>query len=151
MEKVIKVYTDGASRGNPGSAAIGIVIQDESGKDIQLYKKFIGEFSNNVAEYTALVESVRLLKNLSIQFDEINFYCDSELVVKQIKGIYKIKHKDMIKLSLDFWKEINSLKKKFSISHISREENKSADRLANEALDESRIDPVDRSLLLSKR
>lgn len=136
MEKKIKVYTDGASRGNPGLAAIGIVIQNESGKEIQTYKKFIGESTNNVAEYTALVQGAKLLKVLTEPFNEINFFCDSELVVKQITGKYKIKHKDMVRLSLDFWNEIKSLNKKFSITHIPREENKKADSLANEALDE---------------
>ena len=137
MAKKIIVYTDGASRGNPGSAAIGIVIKDESGKEIQTYKKFIGKSTNNVAEYSALIQGAKLIKELAETFDEIDFFCDSELVVKQIKGVYKIKHKDMIKLSLDFWNEIKSMNKKFSITHIPREENKTADRLANEALDET--------------
>ncbi|MBK8550524.1 MAG: ribonuclease HI family protein [Ignavibacteria bacterium] len=137
MGKKIIVYTDGASRGNPGSAAIGIVIKDESGKEIQTYKKFIGKSTNNVAEYSALIQGAKLIKELAETFDEIDFFCDSELVVKQIKGVYKIKHKDMIKLSLDFWNEIKSMNKKFSITHIPREENKTADRLANEALDET--------------
>ena len=149
MNRKIKVYTDGASRGNPGLAAIGIVVNDENGKEIKAHKKFIGEFTNNVAEYTALIESVNVLKDLKEQFDEINFYCDSELVVKQIKGEYKIKHKDLIRLSLEFWKEIKLLNKKFSIQHIPREENKTADRLANEALDENNNTAADRSLLIN--
>ena len=132
----INVFTDGASRGNPGLAAIGIVIKDEAGNDILTHKKFLGEFTNNYAEYTALVESVKLLQNLKTEFEQINFYCDSELVVKQINGQYKIKHKDLIKLSLEFWNQIKLLSKKFSIKHIPREQNKIADRLANEALDE---------------
>ena len=136
--KKINVFTDGASRGNPGLASIGIVIRDESGNEIKTHKEFIGETTNNFAEYTALVKSLKLLKDLNGSYDEINFFCDSELVVKQIKGIYKIKHKDLIKLSLEFWKEIKSLNKKFSIKHVPRAENKRADELANEALDENR-------------
>lgn len=145
--KKLKVYTDGASRGNPGRAAIGIVIADEEGRVIKTHKKFIGEFTNNVAEYSALVESVRQLKSSGIEFEEINFFCDSELIVKQIKGEYKIKNKDLIQLSLVFWNEIKSMNKKFSITHVPREQNKMADKLANEALDESTGANTDRSLL----
>lgn len=144
----VKVYTDGASRGNPGAAAIGIAVLDETGKEIKTFRKYIGVLTNNVAEYTALIESVKLLKELNLNVEEINFFCDSELIVKQIKGEYKIKHKDLINLSLEFWKEIRSLNKKFSIKHIPREENKTADRLANEALDEVKNDNIGRDLLI---
>lgn len=145
----VKVFTDGASRGNPGTAAVGIVINDENDKEIRTLGKYIGECTNNVAEYTALIESVKLLKELNEPFDEINFFCDSELIVKQIRGEYKIKNKDLINLSLEFWKEIKSLNKKFSIRHIPREENKTADLLANKALDETGDNKIDRSLLMS--
>jgi ribonuclease HI len=145
---IVKVYTDGASRGNPGSAAAGIVIKDETGNEIKTFGKYIGECTNNVAEYTALIESVKLLKELNEPVEEINFFCDSELMVKQIKGEYKIKHKDLIKLSLEFWKEIKSLNKKFSITYIPREENKTADKLANEALDENKNSTDGRNLLI---
>ena len=147
----VKVYTDGASRGNPGSAAVGVLIQDESCNEIKTFKKFIGECTNNVAEYTALIESVKLLKELNEPFEEINFFCDSELIVKQIRGEYKIRNKDLINLSLEFWKEIKSLNIKFSIKHIPREENKTADKLANEALDENKMnfDSEDKSLLIN--
>lgn len=145
----IIVNTDGASRGNPGLASIGILISDENGKEILKHKKYIGEHTNNFAEYSALVESVKLLKELSVQFDEINFLCDSELVVKQIKGEYKIKNKDMINHSIEFWNLIKSLNIKFSITNISREENKAADTLANEALDEYLENSPDKSLLIN--
>ena len=145
----VKVFTDGASRGNPGTAAVGIVINDEYDKEIMTLGKYIGECTNNVAEYTALIESVKLLKELNEPFEEINFFCDSELIVKQIRGEYKIKNKDLINLSLEFWKEIKSLNKKFSIRHIPREENKTADLLANKALDENGDNKIDRSLLMS--
>ena len=145
----VKVFTDGASRGNPGTSAVGIVINDEYDKEIMTLGKYIGECTNNVAEYTALIESVKLLKELNEPFEEINFFCDSELIVKQIRGEYKIKNKDLINLSLEFWKEIKSLNKKFSIRHIPREENKTADLLANKALDENGDNKIDRSLLMS--
>jgi ribonuclease HI len=132
----IKIFTDGASRGNPGKAAAGILITDETGNELLTHKKFLGVQTNNAAEYTALIESVIFLKKSGLDFSEIEFYCDSELVVKQIRGQYRIKHKDLIKLSLDFWKEMKSINKNFTITHIPREQNKIADRLANEALDE---------------
>lgn len=144
----IKVYTDGASRGNPGKASYGILITDENDVEITTSKKYIGEATNNFAEYTALVESTKLLKTLDQQFDEINFFCDSELVVSQITGKYKIKQKDMINLSLLFWKGIESLNKKFSITYIPREKNKTADKLANEALDELDENDVMNRLLI---
>lgn len=136
MGNKVKIFTDGASRGNPGKAAAGILITDETGNELLTHKKFLGVQTNNAAEYTALIESVIFLKKSGLEFDEIEFYCDSELVVKQIRGQYRIKHKDLIKLSLDFWKEIKSINKNFTITHIPREQNMIADRLANEALDE---------------
>lgn len=136
MKKILKVFTDGASRGNPGLAGIGIAVFDSDDNLIKTDKKFLGTFTNNSAEYTALIESVKSIRSLEIDFDEINFFLDSELVVKQIKGQYKIKHQDLIKLSLNFWSEIKQLGKDFTITHIRRENNKIADKLANEAIDE---------------
>lgn len=148
MEKKIKIFTDGASRGNPGPAGIGIVIFNSKEDVIQTFKKYIGECTNNVAEYTALSESIKLLKNSKEEFDEINFYSDSELMIKQITGNYRIKNKDLIRLSLEFWKEIKLLNKKFSVTHISRDKNKKADKLANQAIDENTAEETDRSLLI---
>ncbi|HMS64008.1 MAG TPA: ribonuclease HI family protein [Ignavibacteria bacterium] len=137
MSKIIlNVYTDGASRGNPGLAGIGIVIKDIDDNIVTTGKKFLGLLTNNSSEYTALIESVKLLRTLDLEFSEVNFFLDSELVVKQIKGQYKIKHKDLIKLSIEFWSEIKLLGKNFTITHIPREKNKIADKLANEAIDE---------------
>lgn len=147
MGKIIRVFTDGASRGNPGLAGVGIAFMETDDIVIQTFKKFLGKCTNNHAEYAALIESVKYLKKLDLEFEEIQFFLDSELVVKQITGVYKIKHKDLIELSIEFWKEIKSLNKKFSIKHIRREENKIADKLANEAIDEHTSDETGRSLL----
>ena len=136
MEKFVKVFTDGASRGNPGMSAIGIAVFNEEDELIIDHKKFIGTGTNNSAEYKALIESLKLLRNINCDFDSVNFYCDSELIVKQINGQYKIKNPDMIFLSNEFFKELNSLQKKYTITHIPREKNKTADNLANQALDE---------------
>lgn len=136
MSDIIRVYTDGASRGNPGLAGIGIVFCDDKNEILETHKKFLGKFTNNSAEYLALIESVKILRNSELNCSHVNFYLDSELVVKQIRGEYKIKHADLIKLSLEFWKEIKLLNINFSIHHIPREKNKTADKLANEAIDE---------------
>lgn len=136
MSETINVFTDGASRGNPGLAGIGIVICDGNNEISESHGKFIGNYTNNSAEYLALIESVKILRNSGLKFRHVNFYLDSELVVRQIRGEYKIKHSDLIKLSLEFWKEIKLLDKNFSIHHIPREKNKAADKLANEAIDE---------------
>lgn len=132
---MINIYTDGASRGNPGLSAAGIVIKDEKNNILSLAGKFLGEHTNNYAEYSALIESLSVLQDNEIKTEKINFFSDSELVVKQLKGEYKIKNKDLIRLSLDFMKKMVSLKIPFDISYIPRKENEIADRLANEAID----------------
>ncbi len=148
MEKEIRVFTDGASRGNPGKSGIGIVIKDASAKILTTYKEFIGEESNNSAEYKALIKSIDIIKSLNQNFSLIQFFSDSELIVRQITGKYKIKNQNLIKLSLDFWNSINGLNKKFKITHITRDKNILADKLANEAIDELG-NHIDRSLLIS--
>lgn len=148
MEKEIRVFTDGASRGNPGKSGIGIVIKDASAKILTTYKEFIGEESNNSAEYKALIKSIDIIKSLNQNFSLIQFFSDSELIVRQITGKYKIKNQNLIKLSLDFWNSINELNKKFKITHITRDKNILADKLANEAIDELG-NHIDRSLLIS--
>jgi ribonuclease HI len=148
LEKEIRVFTDGASRGNPGKSGIGIVIKDASTKILTTYKEFIGEESNNSAEYKALIKSIDIIKSLEQNFSLIQFFSDSELIVRQITGKYKIKNQNLIKLSLDFWNSINELNKKFKITHITRDKNILADKLANEAIDELG-NTIDRSLLIS--
>lgn len=135
----IKVFTDGASRGNPGAAAIGILICDKNNITLREYKEYIGTTTNNQAEYAAIIKSLDLIKELkeSLEFDLIEFYSDSELMVKQIRGEYKIKNSGLKPLIIDFHSKIKQLPVKFTISHIKREFNKTADILANKALDEA--------------
>lgn len=139
MTNFISVFTDGASRGNPGNSAIGIAVYDSNNMPAVEFKKFIGTGTNNSAEYRALIESIEIIKRLKIEFEMINFYCDSELVVKQVRGEYRIKNSDMIELSQEFFKGLNNLQKKYTITHITRDKNKTADMLANKALDELSI------------
>ena len=135
--KNLIIYTDGASRGNPGNAGIGVVIYDDEGNELEKYKKFIGQQTNNVAEYTALVESLNLLESRSLNGSKIIFYCDSNLLVNQISGNFIIRNEGLRKLSLEFWRIVKKLGLEFDIIHIPREKNKVADKLANEAIDEA--------------
>lgn len=134
--KIINVFTDGASRGNPGPSSIGIIFCDENKKVIKTYGKYLGTKTNNSAEYLAIIEAVSLLREMNDEFDEVKFFSDSELMVRQLNGVYKIKNEDLAELSEKFFSESKSLGKKFSLTHVPRSENKLADKLANEILDE---------------
>jgi len=129
----IFIYIDGASRGNPGEAGFGIHVSDPSGVERAALYGYLGRASNNVAEYQALIHALRWALDKGER--RVQVFSDSELVVRQIEGRYKVKHPDMIPLH----REASSLLRKFdsaSVSHVRREENKEADRLANQALDE---------------
>lgn len=126
------MYTDGGSRGNPGIAGIGILIEDKDGNIIREVSQYVGEQTNNVAEYKALSRGLEAALDLGIE--KLTCYLDSELVVKQIKGEYKVKNERMIpmyNMVMPLIKKFNS----FEIIHIPRELNKRADQLANEAMD----------------
>lgn len=126
----ITVNIDGASKGNPGEASIGIVFYKEN-KPPEEYSEFIGIHTNNFAEYTALIRALEIALNKG--YKNIQVKSDSELIVKQIKKLYKIKDADM----KDLFDKAYSLIEKFSlfdICHIPREENLKADKLANKAL-----------------
>ncbi|MFH1610842.1 MAG: ribonuclease HI family protein [Patescibacteria group bacterium] len=131
IEKVI-IYTDGGARGNPGPAGIGAVIFNEKKDIVGQYKKYIGETTNNQAEYRAVVLGLEKAKELQAEEVEVNL--DSELVCSQINGVYKLKNKDF----QDSFIKIYNLKqsfKKIKFKHIPREKNKLADSLANQAMD----------------
>ncbi|MFH1509015.1 MAG: ribonuclease HI family protein [bacterium] len=126
------MHTDGGSRGNPGSAAIGVVVKDMMGKKVIEISKSIGETTNNQAEYTALI--VGLQECLKNRFLEVTCFLDSELVVNQINGLYKVKNAGIAELIV----KVNQLKnqfKKIQFNHIVREKNIEADALVNKALD----------------
>lgn len=129
--KRLVLYIDGASRGNPGHAGIGILILDEKKKKVREFYKYLGVTTNNVAEYNALIYG--LAEALILKADEIVVNLDSELVAKQITGEYRVKDED-IKLLFD--KALHILKgfKNFEIRHIDRSLNKEADKLANKAI-----------------
>lgn len=132
--KTVKIFSDGASSGNPGPAAIGVVITDGK-REIEISRP-IGRATNNIAEYKALIAGLEIARDLNA--DAVEIYADSELLVKQVKGLYKVKD---IKL-LGLWRMVNKLLsffKTYSITHIPREQNKKADSLARQALKEKRL------------
>jgi len=128
----LKIFTDGGARGNPGPAAIGIVIMDEAGKFLVKEGKYVGETTNNQAEYQAVVFALKKAKELG--GTELDFCLDSELVVKQLKGEYKVKNEELAHQFLKIWNLQNQFKK-VDYKHIYREGNKMADKLVNDALD----------------
>jgi len=127
------VYTDGGSRGNPGPAAIGVALP---GKE---YGEYLGERTNNQAEYEAVIFALKKIKQLigkkKAKELDVEVRMDSELVVKQLNGEYKILEKDLQPLFLEIW----NLKldfKKVEFVHVSREKNKKADKIVNRVLDQ---------------
>jgi ribonuclease HI len=134
MDKII-MYSDGGSRGNPGPAGIGVYIETLDKK----YGEYIGETTNNVAEYAALIFGLKKIKQLvgkeKAKKYEIECYLDSELVVKQLNHEYKLKEEYIQKNFIEIWNLMLDFKK-VVIIHIPREKNKIADALVNKALDE---------------
>jgi len=130
--KKVKLFTDGGARGNPGPAGIGAVIQDEKGKILGEYNGYIGETTNNQAEYKALILGLEKAKELGAE--EVSCFLDSELVTKQMRREYKVKDKDLAPLFVKVW-NLSVGFKKIIFTHIYREANKEADRLVNEAID----------------
>lgn len=131
------INTDGGARGNPGPAGIGVVISDEAGKIIGAFKEYIGEATNNVAEYKALilalVECNKILKEKS-EILNLEIRMDSELIVRQMQGRYKIKEPTLQVLASEVIK-LKQAFQKVTFNHVRREYNKEADALVNEAID----------------
>lgn len=130
----INLYTDGGSRNNPGPAGIGGVAFDENGGELFRFKKFLGIKTNNQAEYLALLEGLN--KSKEAGFKEVNCFLDSELVVKQLMGLYKIKHQELKPLA-DQVKQVLKDFDYYTFTAVPRAKNKIADKLVNEALDEA--------------
>lgn len=131
MAERFRAGFDGGSRGNPGPAAWGVVVLDPEGRAVEGFGGAIGRATNNVAEYTALLEALAIA--LAREADDVELLADSELVVKQIRGEYKVRHPDLIPLHAEAVRRIARLRT-FKIGHIPREKNKDADKLVNRAL-----------------
>ncbi len=130
--KKLIIYTDGGARGNPGPAAAGVVIQNEQGEIVAKFSEYLGETTNNQAEYQAVILALEQAKRLGAQ--EIEFYLDSQLVVEQLNHNYKVKDQTLTRLFIQIWNLSQSFSK-VSFKHISRQQNKLADRLVNQAID----------------
>lgn len=138
MQKLI-IYTDGASRGNPGPAAVGFVVQDSSGTTLFTGYKFIGIATNNIAEYSAVKISLqKVLEEYSTELPlEVEYRGDSQLIMSQLSGKYKIKNEGL-RVIYDEIKKIESQVGRVTYTYTPRANNSVADGLANKALDEVR-------------
>ena len=140
MPERIVIYTDGGARGNPGPAGIGAVIQDESGKVIKEISKYIGETTNNVAEYEALVVALSEAKNMfgeKLRAMVLEVRMDSELVVRQLTGLYKVKDPGLKEQFAKVAKMRLENAPNILFTHIMRDKNSHADKLVNAALDKA--------------
>jgi len=133
MSKKLIIYTDGGARGNPGPAAVGVVIYNEQNELVNKFSKFINQTTNNQAEYQAIIYALEIAKRLKAEI--IDFYLDSELVVQQLNRKFKIKDKGLASLFIKIWNYSQSFKQ-VAFHHIPREKNKEADRLVNQILDQ---------------
>jgi ribonuclease HI len=132
----IHVYTDGGARGNPGPGGIGVLVCNARDEEIVRHKDYIGHATNNIAEYCAIIAGLEIAKTYTTK--DVACFLDSELVVKQLNGEYKVKNDQMKKLNAEVRKLILDFEK-ISFTHVPRSHAKMqvADFLVNEALDES--------------
>lgn len=129
--KILHIFVDGASRGNPGPAGIGAVLLDEKGKTVAEVEKYIGEATNNVAEYLGVLYGLQ--EAVHEKARKAIIHLDSQLIARQLKGEYRVKDKNLKKffdLALNLFREFD----KVEVVEISREKNKQADDLANKAI-----------------
>ena len=127
----VTLYVDGSCKGNPGEGGAGVVIKDEQGRSVLHLKRYLGSVTNNIAEYQALIMGLQEAQTLGSE--EVEIYLDSELVVNQINGVYRVRDSTLKTLE----EEVRRLLRPFArwaIRHIKREENREADRLAREAV-----------------
>ena len=125
-------YADGASRGNPGPSSFGVVVYDEAGKELHRSSRALGRATNNQAEYQGAIAALEAA--LGLGASEVELRMDSELIVRQLSGRYRVKNPGLAPL----YKRILDLRTRFDrvvIVHVPRAQNKVADKLANEALD----------------
>jgi len=136
MSKVL-IFTDGGARGNPGPAALGVYIQDDNKKELARIGKKIGNATNNVAEYSAILEgfSWALENKHKLNIGSINFYTDSQLAYSQLTGLYKVKDEKIREFVFEIRKKEAELAIPIYYAHIPREKNKQADYMVNQALD----------------
>jgi len=133
LKRVLHLYTDGAARGNPGPAGLGVVIEDDQKVRLRGLHRYLGTATNNEAEYHALIEGLKAVAPWNP--DRLEIFLDSNLVVEQVKGKYRVKKPELQKLN----EQATELLKQFgdwTIAHVERDRNRGADALANRAIDE---------------
>ncbi|MBI5888811.1 MAG: ribonuclease HI family protein [Deltaproteobacteria bacterium] len=130
---VYQIYVDGASRGNPGKAGAGAAIKDAEGNVVRKLKSYLGVMTNNMAEYSAMIMALKAARDMGIK--DIRIHADSELMVKQLNGVYRVKSHDLMPLFLEATHLLGAFDE-YKIAHIYREGNALADGLANEAIDQ---------------
>jgi ribonuclease HI len=131
--ETLHIHIDGASRGNPGEAGFGVHVTSPTGAELASLFGYLGTATNNVAEYRGLIHALRYALDRGAR--HVRVFSDSELVVRQVTGRYRVRHPNMVPLH----REASQLLREFEsarISHVRREANRTADRLANRALDE---------------
>ncbi|HEY8801780.1 MAG TPA: ribonuclease HI family protein [Candidatus Dormibacteraeota bacterium] len=130
--KTLRVFTDGAARGNPGPAGLGVVIEDEHGMRLRGLHRWLGVATNNEAEYHALIEGLKAVAEWKP--DRIEVFLDSKLVVEQVNGRWRVKEARLQTLHRQA-KELLESFREVELKHVERERNKGADALANQAID----------------
>lgn len=133
MKKLL-VHTDGGARGNPGPAGIGVYITDTERNPVEARYKYLGETTNNVAEYTGAYLGIK--RAIELGADEIELLADSKLVIEQLSGNYKVKNESLKTLHSQIRSLVSEWGGTIAFTHIRREKNKEADRLSNVAMDE---------------
>ncbi len=128
----LTAIVDGASRGNPGQAAIGVLVRDQEGREVLKIAQTIGETTNNVAEYTALITCLERLNQPNIE--ALTVKTDSQLLARQLEGVYKVRNPKLQPLFQKVRELLSSRNFPVTIQNVPRSETKEADRLANQAL-----------------
>ena len=129
----LSLYTDGASRGNPGEAGAGIVILDENGQEVLARGVYLGRCTNNVAEYSAL--RLGRAEALRLGCEKVRIFLDSELIVRQLQGVYRVKDEKLRPIYTEILTMLGRFKSS-SVEHVPRHKNKRADELANHGIDD---------------
>ena len=133
---IFSLYSDGASRGNPGDAGAGIILLDRQGNELSTRSLYLGKCTNNSAEYQALIAGLEVA--LEVGCRDLHIFLDSQLIVRQIQGIYKVKNEDLKPLYNRARRLLTELQS-WKIYHIPREKNFRADHLANKGIDDSYV------------
>ena len=140
METRLTIFTDGVARGNPGDGGFGVIIKGRDGNLLEEIGGYLGVTTNNFAEYSGLVAALRA--SLKYQAAHIEIYSDSQLVVRQLNGLYRVKSESLLPLHKEA-RRLMSLMENVAVYYIPREKNKEADALANKAVDQKILTSAD--------